>query len=204
MISIPCRDALRPAVAVVVVMIVACIGCDPPGRGHPAVGRQIGPLPIMSLGDPRTAAPQIAGRVTLLNFWGTWCPPCRRELPGLVRLATQLADEPRFQLVAVSCGTDDVDELAAATAAFLLEHKLPLRPWGFAEPQARSLFAAAYGLEAFPTTYLIGPDSRVRQVWVGYRSRDEADIAQAVLRLLKEPPSSAEALPPDPAPPAAR
>lgn len=210
MIAIRCRERLR---LISLIVAIAAVGCDSPIRGHPAIGRGVGPLPVVSLGDPRATAPTLAGKVTLLNFWGTWCPPCRRELPGLARLATQLADEPRFQLVAVSCGTDDLDELAATTAAYLVEHKLPLRPWGFADPPARSLFASAYGLEAFPTTFLIGPDSRVRQVWVGYRSRDEADIAQAVLRLLKDRPSAAGAAPVatpaapqpvNPAPPAAR
>jgi len=213
MIATTCRELLRCLMLGIAVVAIGVVGCDPPGRGHPAVGRGVGPLPVVSLGDPRATPPALAGKVTLLNFWGTWCPPCRRELPGLVRLATTLADEPRFQLVAVSCGTDDIDELAATTAAFLVEQKLPLRPWGFADPPARSLFATAYGLEAFPTTYLIGPDARVRQVWVGYRSRDEADIAQAVLRLLKEqappaarPPATtpADPLPADPVPPAAR
>ncbi len=203
MIATMRRETLRRLMLVIAIAAIGVAGCDAPGRSHPAVGRGVGPLPIVSLGDPRATAPALAGKVTLLNFWGTWCPPCRRELPGLVRLATQLADEPRFQLVAVSCGADDIEELAATTAAFLVEQKLPLRPWGFADPPARSLFATAYGLEAFPTTFLIGPDARVRQVWVGYRSRDEADIAQAVLRLLKERPSSA-AMPVDPAPPAAR
>jgi cytochrome c biogenesis protein CcmG/thiol:disulfide interchange protein DsbE len=205
MIATPRRETPR---LLMLVAAIGVVGCESPGLGHPTVGRGVGPLPVVSLGDPRAPAPTLVGKVTLLNFWGTWCPPCRRELPGLVRLATQLADEPRFQLVAVSCGTDDRDELAVTTAAFLVEHKLPLRPWGFADPPARSLFASAYGLEAFPTTYLIGPDARVRQVWVGYRSRDEADIAQAVLRLLKEPPSPVAmppaATPADPTPPAAR
>lgn len=48
------------------------------------------------------------------------------------------------------------------------------------------IFSASFGFEAFPTTYLIGPDAKVRQVWVGYRSRDEADIASAIVATLKE------------------
>lgn len=213
MIATLCRETLRLLMCISAAAAIGVVGCDAPSRGHPAIGRGVGPLPVVSLGDPRATVPTLTGKVTLLNFWGTWCPPCRRELPGLVRLATHLADEPRFQLVAVSCGTDDLDELAATTAAYLVEHKLPLRPWGFADPPARSLFASAYGLEAFPTTFLIGPDSRVRQVWVGYRSRDEADMAQAVLRLLKDKPSAVveapaatpvDPLKADPAPPAVR
>ena len=59
-------------------------------------------LTLSALADPTRRPPTFAGRVTLLKFWGTWCPPCRRELPGLVRLADRLRSEPAFQLVAVS------------------------------------------------------------------------------------------------------
>jgi cytochrome c biogenesis protein CcmG/thiol:disulfide interchange protein DsbE len=164
-------------------------GCHAPRPPHPAEGRPLGGLPIVSLADPTLPVPSLAGRVTLLNFWGTWCPPCRRELPGLVRIAQRLADEPRFQLVAVSCGSggDDAD-LARETTSFLEARRLPIAAWGFSEAVAATHFALAFGLEAFPTTYLIGPDARVRRVWTGYRSSDEAEIATAILALLKAPP----------------
>ena len=70
----------------------------------------------------------------------------------------------------------------------------------FADPdgRVRMIFSASFGFEDFPTTYLIGPDATIRQVWVGYRSRDEADIARAIVDLLKE----AKAVPA--APPAGR
>ena len=87
-------------------------GCNPPTSSHPAVGRLIGNLPLVSLADPTegenpsaTASPTFLKKVTLLNFWGVWCMPCRRELPGLVRLADRLQSEPAFQFVAVSCGS---------------------------------------------------------------------------------------------------
>jgi peroxiredoxin len=48
------------------------------------------------------------------------------------------------------------------------------------------VFSSLFGFNAFPTTYLIGPDATIRQVWVGYRSRDEADIARAIVATLKE------------------
>lgn len=176
--------------AVFVAVAVAAIGCHAPRTGHPAAGLAMGGLPIVSLDDPTMAVPTLAGKVTLLNFWGTWCPPCRKELPGLVRIATRLADQPRFQLVAVSCGSggDDAD-LARETTSFLAARQLPIAAWGFSEAVVATHFALTYGLEAFPTTYLIGPDARIRRVWTGYRSSDEADIAAAILGLLKEPGS---------------
>lgn len=174
-------------VAVILSLALVAIGCNVPRPTHPAEGRVMGPLPIVSLDDATIPMPSLAGKVTLLNFWGTWCPPCRKELPGLVRIAQRLDDEPRFQLIAVSCGSggDDAD-LARQTTSFLAARQLTIAAWGFSEAVVATHFSLAYGLEAFPTTYLIGTDARVRRVWTGYRSSDEADIAAAILVLLKE------------------
>jgi thiol-disulfide isomerase/thioredoxin len=175
-------------------------GCGPVREKHPAVGRRVGRLPIVSLADASRPPPRLAGRVTLLNFWGTWCPPCRRELPALVRLAERFADRSGFQLVAISCGSggaDDPGELAEATRRFLDGQKLVVDTWGDPDGFTRMVFAEAYGFSAFPTTYLVGPDATIHQVWTGYRPGDEAEIATAVLGLLKALPDSAPAGGPD-------
>lgn len=147
--------------------------------------------------------------MTLLNFWGTWCMPCRRELPGLLRIAKRLESEPAFQLVAVSCGTGGPDELAeisATTRDFLARERFTLDAWADPDGMARLVMSESYEFTAFPTTYLVGPDARVRAVWVGYRSRDEADMARAIVAALRELPQGPE--PPaavgDPGPPTAR
>ena len=87
----------------------------------------------------------------------------------------------------MSCGSGGNDgDLRRETTAFLAARQLAIAAWGFADPLAMTLFASAYGLEAFPTTYLVGPDARVRRVWTGYRSSDEPDIAAAIVAILKE------------------
>ena len=168
--------------------LIAAAGCGRPAPPHPAVGRGIGPLPIAAVADPSAKPPTLDGKVSLVNFWGTWCPPCRQELPGLVRLAQRLADEPRFQLVAISCkpGPDDFDTVAAETREFLAEQRLDLRAWACDDPLGRDLLFTTIGLDAFPTTLLVGTDATVRRVWIGYRPRDEAEIAAAIVALLKE------------------
>jgi len=175
-------------------------GCGPVREKHPAVGRRVGRLPVVSLADASRPPPRLTGRVTLLNFWGTWCPPCRRELPALVRLAERFADRSGFQLVAISCGsggTDDPGELAEATGRFLDGQKLALDTWGDPDGFTRMVFTEAYGFSAFPTTYLVGPDATIHRVWTGYRPGDEAEIATAVLGLLKTLPASAPTVEPE-------
>ena len=170
------------------VCLAVVLGCDV-RRTHPAVGRAIGPLPVVAVSDAAVSPPDLVGRVTLLNFWGTWCPPCRRELPGLVRLARRLADEPRFQLVAVSCAGvagEDPETLSEQTRRFLATQRLDLQAWRFADPIQAAVLSTAVALDALPATYLVGPDARIRQVWIGYRSSDEPEIAAAVVAALRE------------------
>jgi len=130
--------------------------------------------------------------VTLLNFWGTWCGPCRRELPGLARMARSLESDRRFQLVAVSVsggGGESAEELAAETGEFLLGQKLPISAYVFTDLLAADMLSTTLGLQAVPATYLIGPDAVIRRVWIGYRPQDEADMAAAIVSLLKESPA---------------
>jgi len=176
-------------------MMLAAPGCSGPSTAHPAVGKRVGNVPLVAISDRSRPPPTFTGRVTLLNFWGTWCPPCRRELPGLARIAARLADDDRFQLVAVSCGSggpDDLDEITADTERFLDRERIAIEPWCDPRGVVRMIFSDGYGFEAFPTTYLIGADGRVRRVWTGYRNRDEADIAAALVEALKEMPGTAE------------
>lgn len=179
---------VRFRLAVTAFLAAVTCGCGEP-PAHPAVGKKLGILPVAPLVDLTATPPALIGKVTLLNFWGTWCPPCRRELPGLARLAAGLGSEPRFQLVTISCagagGPGDPADLAAETAEFLLEQKLTIPAYVLSDPVGASLLAAALDLKSLPATYLIGPDATVRGVWIGYRPRDEAEIAAAIVTALR-------------------
>lgn len=170
---------------VLLLTAMLCLGCAPTPGPHPAVGRAVGPIELVSARDASRPPPGMTGKVTLLNFWATWCPPCRRELPGLARLADRLADERRFQLVAVACDEGDPATLAADIDRFLANQRIDLGAWIDPGGALQAMFTAQFGFASLPTSYLIGPDGRVLQVWVGYRSGDEADMARAILAALK-------------------
>ena len=167
--------------------IIGCnLGQNQETRQH--VGKTVPKISLVSL-DTEDETLILSGKITLLNFWGTWCPPCRQELPGLARLASRLADEPRFQLIAVSCGggsSDDLDQLRNETQTFLASTRIALSPWADPTGKTRLHFAQAFGFRAYPTTYLIGPDRKILAIWTGYSPSVETQIAQSVAHSLKQ------------------
>jgi thiol-disulfide isomerase/thioredoxin len=95
------------------------------------------------------------GHAVLLNFWASWCEPCRDELPSLVRLAGR---EPGLRVVAV-----DYREPADAVRRFVAATPLPLPVALDADGAA----AKAFDVHAFPSTVAIAADGRVRFVAMG-------------------------------------
>ena len=168
------------------------IGCEPTRNQQTQkhIGKIVPEISLVPLNTSDTAL-MLTGKITLLNFWGTWCPPCRQELPGLARLASRLSGESRFQLIAVSCGggaRDDLDQLRGDTADFLTSTGIKISPWADPSGATRLNFTEAFDFRAYPTTYLIGPDRKVLAIWTGYSPSVETQIAQSVARSLKEFP----------------
>ena len=181
---------LIPLVFASVAIIGCSLGQNQETRQH--VGKSVPKISLVSL-DTGDESLTLSGKITLLNFWGTWCPPCRQELPGLARLASRLKDEPRFQLIAVSCGggnRDDLDQLRSETEAFLASTRIALSPWADPTGNTRLRFTKAFGFRAYPTTYLIGSDQKILAIWTGYSPSVETQIAQSVARSLKQLPAS--------------
>ena len=181
---------LIPLVFASVAIIGCSLGQNQETRQH--VGKSVPKISLVSL-DTGDESLTLSGKITLLNFWGTWCPPCRQELPGLARLASRLTNEPRFQLIAVSCGggnRDDLDQLRSETEAFLASTRIALSPWADPTGDTRLRFTKAFGFRAYPTTYLIGSDQKILAIWTGYSPSVETQIAQSVARSLKQLPAS--------------
>lgn len=162
------------------------------GEAHPAVGKAIERLELQPLtGDaPPINLASLEGKVTVLNFWGTWCPPCQEEFPHIVALAKEFSDRSDFQLAAVSCepGVEkDIDALRTTTAQYLEGAKASDMPTYY-DPQAVSRVAImnTSGQFAFPTTLVLGRDGKIAGYWQGYVPGVENDIRALVTKLLKK------------------
>ncbi|MFQ5518684.1 MAG: peroxiredoxin family protein [Mariprofundus sp.] len=98
-----------------------------------------------------------AGEVVLLNFWATWCPPCRKEMPSMAALHRKYADQG-LKIIAVS-----VDRNINDLAAFVREYRLPFQVLHDID----SSVAHDYDVFRFPETFLIDRQGKVRYHLVG-------------------------------------
>ena len=116
------------------------------------------------------------GRVVLVNFWASWCGPCKIEMPHLNRLYEKYRSAG-FVLLAVNIDEDPRQAVALAT-------RLGLRfPVLFDTNKAVSKL---YALDSMPATVLIDRDGRVRHVHRGYRDGVEATYERQIRELVKE------------------
>ena len=120
------------------------------------------PLPVSALSmqtlDGRTLSTgDWQGKVALVNFWATWCGPCREEIPHLIQLQERYPDH--LQVIGVS--TDEGDPANVAAFADRMGVNYPIV---MATPEINRQFP---GVFALPTSFIVGPEGRIVQTHVG-------------------------------------
>jgi thiol-disulfide isomerase/thioredoxin len=115
------------------------------------------------------------GRVVMINFWATWCPPCLEEMPAMERLHRQHKDAG-FTLVAISVDTDP-----AKVGPFLTSHKLTFQ----VGLDPRMDLANSYAVRALPSSFIVGPDGRLAALAIGPRHWDNSAAHSLVERMAR-------------------
>jgi thiol-disulfide isomerase/thioredoxin len=154
-------------------IITVLAGCDNLENYQP--DKQLGQmLPVMALtsieGESVEFSPA-SNVVTVLNVWGTWCPPCRQEMPSLQRLS-EILDPDYFRVVGIAM--DDDDHLVKE---FLLErdvHFLNMLDVG------SSVVMSTIKVESVPSTFIINPRGEVVEVILGGREWDQDEFVERI------------------------
>jgi len=139
-----------------VTFLAATLGAGPATSGHADLGSNAPTIPVTLLGGTALAGPVSAGKVTVLNFWATWCPPCRAETPALVA-AYRALKAPDVAFLAI-----DTTETAPIVKTFLSAKSVPY-PVALAGPDLYN----AYGIAYIPTTIVVDAKGVVRARWIG-------------------------------------
>jgi peroxiredoxin len=119
---------------------------------------------------------ELRGKLVFLNFWATWCPPCRLEMPSMERLY-QTFKPTEFAMLAVSIDRQGTE----AVKPFMEELQLTFP----ALLDQTSAVARQYGLRGLPTTYLIDPDGRLIGAAVGGRDWSSTEAKALIAGLLR-------------------
>lgn len=134
---------------------------------------------------------ELKGKVTLINYWGFWCPPCRVEFPHLVEIAKDFEADKDFQFVSVSTSNNpepgDETEITEATTEFLKSQGATFPTYCDPWHKSKTFLAESASMEGFgyPTTVLIDRSGTIQGLWTGYKPGLEKEIAMTIAKELR-------------------
>ncbi len=149
--------------------------------GHPEALRPWtgGAAPALELADLEGSVHRLAdyrGKAVLVNFWATWCAPCRAEMPSIERLRRAMEGRP-FAVLAVNVGE-------SGRVARDFAEKLPVAFTVLLDRDAR--VSRAWGARVLPATFLIGPDGAIRYSYLGDLDWSSDEVRRRIETLMRK------------------
>ena len=120
------------------------------------------------------------GKVVLVDFWASWCPPCLTSLPAYNQMRRELGSS-EFEIIAIN-----VDENTEDGLSFLDEH--PVDYPVLADPLGK--IGIPYGIRTLPRAFLLDREGRITATFKSYRAGDEEKIKQQIKRLTVRRPAA--------------
>jgi peroxiredoxin len=156
--------------ALAVLSLALATGCDR-GERPQLIGK---PAPEFTVkdSDRSVALRDLRGKVVVLNFWATWCPPCVEEMPSLVAMQAQMKD--RVLVFAVSTDQDE-----AAYHRFIKVYKVNFLTVRDSEQKSNRL----YGTFKYPETYIIDREGILRRKFIGPVDWTKPEIIEYLSKL---------------------
>ncbi|MBU5636035.1 TlpA family protein disulfide reductase [Geomonas sp. Red69] len=168
----------RLIAALLLIAALAAAGCAKKAAEAPAV--EGNPAPDFTLKDLSGKPVQLStlkGKLVLVNFWATWCPPCREEIPSMVKL-NQAMQGKNFQMLAVSIdeggktAVEDFFKRGGVTLPALLD--------------TDGQVARRYGTTGVPETFVVDPKGVIRKKVVGGLDWSHPEVMQALQQLMAD------------------
>jgi thiol-disulfide isomerase/thioredoxin len=166
----------RPTLRILNVLLLLAASAAAHAAGDTVVGNPAPAfdLPVLGADSRHMAIESLRGKVVLLDFWASWCGPCRESFPLYEKLRGELPDKD-FTLLAIN-----LDETADAPAAFLHEH--PVSYASLADPGGD--VAKKFGLIGMPTSFVIDRDGVVRIRHTGFKPQDIEKLRGEIRELI--------------------
>ena len=131
---------------------------------------------LEDLNGKKVSLSDYKGKAVMLNFWATWCPPCRREMPSMEKLYSKI-NKAGFEILAVN-----IQEDKKTVSDFVSKNKYTFPVLLDTEAEAASI----YQIRTIPTTFLVDKKGYLRAVFNGSREWDEKNILDLFKKLAAE------------------
>jgi peroxiredoxin len=133
---------------------------------------------LKTIDDQEITLSQLKGKVVLLDFWATWCGPCRESIPHLVHLYKTYR-ENGFEIIGISLDKGDLQVVRNFAKSMDIPYPIVIAP----EEVVRS-----YRVTGIPTTFLIDKDGKIRERTTGFNSTIAQQMTAKVSDLTSEKP----------------
>jgi peroxiredoxin len=138
-------------------------------QGSSLVGKTAPDFTLKDLKGKKVKLSSLKGKVIILDFWATWCPPCRMEIPSFIELQTQYKKKG---LIVLGVALDDLEKVKKFAKDNGINYPLVI-----GDEKVQRLYG---GISAIPTTFVIGKDLIIKKQYVGANGKDvfEKDILE--------------------------
>jgi len=134
-------------------------------RGRPSLPDEAPDFAVKTLDGERLDLEHFDGQTVVLNFWASWCGPCRHEIPDFSRFAT---DHPKIAVLGVAVDSGDTKQVRRAAKKFGITYPVA---------QANASLLESYDVSVLPTTVIIRDDGSIGTAHVGAMSYDDLQDA---------------------------
>lgn len=139
-----------------------------------ATNDELNSLSLVDVEEQPVALESFKGKVILLNFWATWCPPCIKEMPSMERLRNELSGKP-FEVVAINVG-----ESPTTVSSFMLELDTELTFPILLDQDAKSF--GQLGLRGLPMTLILDHEGNIIEKVLGGRDWDDEKSVDLIMQ----------------------
>ncbi len=173
--SKPSRHALQ---LIATLSWMVCAACSQPGSGLAVQGELAPGFTVRNQAGKEYSLSGFLGKVVLVNFWATWCPPCLDEMPSLEQLQRRMQNQP-FVIMALT-----VDDSWEPVNQFMQQHHFTLPVYADFDKQISTL----YGTHKYPETYILDKKGKVAYKVVGQKDWISAETLKFLDVLVAEEP----------------
>ena len=153
----------------------------------PKLGHRLAPLQesipapdfvLENMDEEKVSLKEFRGKVVLINFWATWCPPCRREMPSMERLYQKFNGD-NFTVLAIN-------QMEAEDLVFAFTGQLEIDLTFTILFDKDSSVSQAFNVKGLPTSYLIDKKGNIRYRAIGGREFDHPEVEKLIINLIQE------------------